>query len=296
MEQEPHPLIRWRHVPELRDPVMVAGFFGWSNAGNVSSDTVEHLVRTLEPRLFATLSDEPFINYTVDRPIARIEDGVIHDLEPMITEVGCRTIREGSHDIVLFLGREPHFGWPAYCDLLLSIMKRVGITRLFTIGGVQDTVSHSEPSVVSVVGSSPSIVAELCSLDHEIRPADYFGPISIHSYLLKACSDAGIIAAGLWGHAPAYLQKNPRLVARLVAIMNDFVGMECPVDSLKQKSIELDRKINEAIAKDPNLKRFVETVEKKNDPEAPSSLSEDNVIRLDEFLRREPHRDPEKRD
>jgi proteasome assembly chaperone (PAC2) family protein len=288
-----HPLVKWRQVPELREPVVLAGFFGWSNAGNVSSDTIEYLVKVLEPRVFASISDEPFANYTLDRPVARIEDGIIYDMEPMVTDVGCRSNPEWDHDIIVFLGREPHVGWPAYCDVLLNVWHRLGVKKVCTLGGVQDTVSHSEPSVVSVVASSPTLVAEMCRLDSGIRAADYCGPVSIHTYLLEACRQSGIEAVGLWAHAPAYLHKNPRLVAKMVSIVNRITGMELPVDILKQKSIELDRKINEAIARDPNLKRFVESVEQKDDPDVSASVDE-KVIRLDDFLRRESHKDPER--
>ncbi|MCX5862237.1 MAG: PAC2 family protein [Desulfomonile sp.] len=283
-------LVTWRHVPELREPVLIAGFYGWSNAGNVSSDTIQYLFGLLQPQVFATISDEPFANFTTDRPVARIENGIIHDLEPMITELACRTDPGAKHDLVLFLGREPHYGWPAYCDVLMNIMQRLKIEKLYTIGGVQDTVSHSGPAIVSVVCSSASHVAELCRIDPGIRAADYCGPVSIHSYLVRACAQVGIKSGSLWGHAPAYLQKNPRLVAKMVTIVNTVTGTECPVDTLKQKSIELDRRINEAMARDPNLKRFVETVERENESDIPSG-SEEKIIRLDDFLRREPHKE-----
>jgi proteasome assembly chaperone (PAC2) family protein len=285
-------LVTWLSVPQLRDPVLIAGFYGWSNAGNVSSDTLQYLYHILKPWVFATLSDEPFANFTIDRPVARIEKGIIQDLEPMISELACQSDPEAQHDLVLFLGREPHYGWPAYCEVLMNIMKRVGIEKLYTIGGVQDTVSHSGPAIVSVVCSSEPHVSELCKMGPSIRAADYCGPVSIHSYLVRACSQVGIEAGSLWGHAPAYLQKNPRLVAKMVTIVNGVTGMECPTDSLRQKSIELDRKINEAIARDPNLKRFVETVEREN--ESDDVLTpDDKIIRLEDFLRRESHKDHE---
>jgi len=47
-------------------------------------------------------------------------------------------------------------------------------------------------------------------------------------------------------------------------ILNKAVGMNCPVQILRQQSIDLDRKINEAIARDPGLRQMVENVEDKN--------------------------------
>jgi len=284
-------LLDWSSVPQLRDPFLVIGFDGWSNAGSVSTDTIQHLVETLKPSVIAGVNEEPFINYTLDRPVGQIEDGIIHDLEGMSKEVFAWESQGGDHDLVLFSGKEPHFGWPAYSRTILAIVRCLSVKRLYTVGGVQDTVSHSASPLVTVVGSSPIIITETCALAKGMRPADYYGPVSIHSWLIKVCMDEGVEAASLWGHVPAYLQRSPKLVAKIVGILNEAAGMQCPVDSLNQKSIELDRKINEALAKDPNLKRFVETIEQKETPDA--SDADDKVIRLNDFLRRDSRKDPE---
>ncbi|MBI5248783.1 MAG: hypothetical protein HY912_04750, partial [Desulfomonile tiedjei] len=70
-----------------------------------------------------------------------------------------------------------------------------------------------------------------------------------------------------------------------------LVGMRCPLDILEQKSMELDRKINEALSKDPNLKQFVESIE-GNRPRG-DSTSEDNIIRLNDFLKRDHPKEPD---
>lgn len=284
-------MLEWSSAPQLKDPFFVIGFDGWSNAGSVSTDTIEHLVETLKPSAIAGINEEPFISYTLDRPVGQIEDGIIHDLEGMSREVFAWESQGGDHDLVLLSGKEPHFSWPAYANLILAIVQRLSVKRIYTVGGVQDTVSHSASPLVTVVGSSSFIVSATCELAPGMRPADYYGPVSIHSWLIKACMDSGIEAASLWGHVPAYLQRSPKLVAKIVGILNEAAGMQCSVDNLNQKSIELDRRINEALAKDPNLKRFVETIERKETLDACDV--DDKVIRLNDFLRRDSRKDPE---
>jgi proteasome assembly chaperone (PAC2) family protein len=290
-ETTPRSYVRWDHVPELREPALVAGFHGWSDAGGVSTDTVQYLIEVLRPVEVATLSNEPFVTYTLDRPVAQIEDGIIHDLEPMYSELSCWKNPTGDRDLLFLLGKEPHHSWLTYSSVVLDIIDKLHVKQLYTIGGVQDTISHSSPPVVTVVGSSASVVESALKLDAHVRAADYYGPISIHSCLIKTCMDAGIDALSLWGHVPAYLQKNPRVVSKLVAIFSKAVGVQCPLDILVQKSIELDRKITEALAKDSNLKDLVEQIEEK-DTNRPPSASGDKVIRLNDFLRRDPHKDP----
>ena len=284
--------VDWHKIPQLKAPIMVAGFRGWSDAGGVSSGTLQFLIETLQPKTGANISDEAFVHYTAERPVAQIEDGIIHELEPMIIELTYWSNIEGDHDLVFLLAREPDFNWRGYANGLLDVMRKLNIQRFYTIGGVQDTISHSGPVLISVVGSTPTVVAGTIELEHGIRAAAYQGPVSIHSYLIRACSEASVEAVSLWGHVPAYLQKSPRVVAKLVSILNKAVGMHCSVKPLNQKSIELDRKINEALARDPDLKHLVETIEGKDNPKT-SVPGDDKVIRMNDFLRRDPRKDPD---
>jgi proteasome assembly chaperone (PAC2) family protein len=284
--------LKWLQVPQLRDPYLVAGFQGWSNAGNISTDTLRYLKEAAEPIKFASLSDEGFLNYTLDRPMAHVEDGVILDMDPPETEIAYWRNPEEGQDVILLNGKEPHIHWMEYCAQMLEIATRLNVKRLYTVGGVQDTVSHLSPPVISVVGSSAEVVASVLQFDAVIRPADYHGPVSIHSFLMKCCSEAGMEAATLWGHVPAYLQKSPRVVYKLITILNKAIGTKCPVQILRQQSIEMDRKIGEALAKDPSLRQFVESIEEKQGQDEVSS-SADKIIHMNDFIRRDSKKDPE---
>jgi proteasome assembly chaperone (PAC2) family protein len=282
--------IQWEdNVGELRDPYLVVGFLGWSDAGAISSDTLHYLTDVLRPRRVATISCEPFLNYTLERPVAQIEDGIIHDVESPVIEINVWKNPEGDHDVVLMLGKEPHYAWMTFTSTVAAVMEQLGVKHLFTVGGVQDAISHTALPTVSVVGSSPEAVERAVQLDDSVQTADYYGPISIHSCLVRTCMELGIQAISLWGHTPTYLQKNPRLVARIVELVARAIGFKCTVGPLRQKAAELDRKISEALARDPDLRQLVEAIEEKHrarrDPNG-----DDNIIRLNDFVRRDPHR------
>lgn len=285
--------VTWEYIPDLKAPFLVAGFHGWSNAGGVSSDTVTYLIDSLRPKVFARLTEEPFINLSLERPVGHIEDGVIHELESMSADLLHWNNRDGEHDLILLLGREPHYNWTGYTRILLDAMVKLDVKRLYTLGGVQDTISHNVPPIVSVVGSSPYVVAGTARLDEGIRAADYYGQVSIHSFIVRACTELGMEGVSLWGHVPAYLQKSPRVVAKLVTILNNALGMQCPVQELTRQSAEMDRKIQDALLRDPNLKRFVETVEQRNN-QVDSEGYADKVIRLNDFLHRAPQDDSDR--
>jgi proteasome assembly chaperone (PAC2) family protein len=281
--------LHWLMQPKLKNPILILGFHGWSNAANISTDTLTFFQDLLRPETIAVLDEETFIHYTLDRPTAHIEHGLIHDFEPAVSELSCWVNGDGDHDLVFLMGKEPNLNWNSYSKLILGIIEELGIIRFFTVGGVQDTVSHSSPPMISIVGSTAEMVEETTKLAPGIRPSKYYGPVSIHSRLIKMATDASIPAAGIWGHVPAYLQKSPKLVARIVTLINRTSGAGCSLESLHKKSRELDRKIGEAIARDPDLKHFVENIEGKKVPRRISTKQK--VIRLNDFVRRDAKRD-----
>jgi proteasome assembly chaperone (PAC2) family protein len=283
--------LEWLNVPNLKDPFLIMGFQGWSNAADVATDSVRHLKDCFQTETVAALHEESFLHLTGDRPVAVIEEGLIREMEVCKSEISYAGNAEGAHDLVMFSGREPSIHWADYCGAVSEIISRLGIRKLFAIGGVQDTVSHSAQPLVTVVGSTSEAVEEAVALGPRIRPAQYHGPISIHSRLVGTAAHCGITAVSLWAHVPAYLQKSPKAVAAIITILNKASGATCAIDMLVRKSLELDRKIKEAVSKDPALKQYIEAIEGKTDWEP--GIRTDNVIRLKDFLKRDSSKEPD---
>lgn len=283
--------VSWSRVPALNDPVVVIGFQGWSNAGGVSADTLDHLSEHVEPEPFASFGAEPYVLYTAQRPVCHIEGGLIRYIETMETTLSCRVNPKGPHDIILAVVREPDLNWRLFTHTLFGVITRLGVGRLFTVGGVQDQVCHADPPKVSAFASSPSALAAIAEEDEDILKASYFGPVSIHSHLIRMCGETGVEGVSLWGHTPPYLQKNPRVVARLVEIIARSISLDCPVNDLVRKSIEMDRRINEILVKDPGLRQMVLAAEGKTSSSGGAG-NDEKIIKLNDFLRRDFFKDP----
>ncbi len=291
MNKSGNSTLTWERAPKLRKPVFVVGYHGWSDAGSVASDTLTHIIQTLRPMTLARLDHEPFMVFSLERPTATIENGLLSSVESLSASLEFWINPEGPQDLVLMLAHEPHCNWMTYGSAIAEAMSKIGAAHVITIGGVQDTISHSSSAVISVVCSSTETLASQLGRDAALNPADYKGPISIHTIILSACKKVGIESTGLWAHVPAYLQKNPRQVARLIKILNNFVGMNCETEDLNRESIELDRRIEEALSLDSNLREFVESIEGKEQRKQSDGEGADNIIRLNDFLRREPQKD-----
>ena len=60
----------------LREPILVAGYGGWSDAGEAASTAVRYLFESFSAPLYARIDTEDFLDFTVVRPQVRIEDGL----------------------------------------------------------------------------------------------------------------------------------------------------------------------------------------------------------------------------
>ena len=94
--------------PNLESPILIAGFDGWPNAGNVSTDTVDMLTNLLEADKFAEMAPDPFYRYSDIRPCIKVEGGQVTEFSFAPYEFFCQH-REGGRDVILFLGNEPEF-------------------------------------------------------------------------------------------------------------------------------------------------------------------------------------------
>lgn len=69
-------MIELEGVPELIDPVMVAAFEGWNDAGDAASAAVAHLDREWKGEVFAALDAEDYYDFQVNRPTVFLDGGV----------------------------------------------------------------------------------------------------------------------------------------------------------------------------------------------------------------------------
>ena len=65
-----------RELRDLRDPVVVAAFEGWNDAGSAASAAVDHLAETCDAELAFALDPDDFYDFQVNRPEVELdEDG-----------------------------------------------------------------------------------------------------------------------------------------------------------------------------------------------------------------------------
>ncbi len=281
--------IKWIRKPALNNPVLILGFDGWSNAGGVSTDCLDYLRQNLPYDALAFFHAEPFLIFTEERPVASVEEGVVYDLESDISEVCLAQNGNRRKDLIFMIAKEPNLLWGTYCRTIFEIVKQLNIGLVITIGGVMDSVSATSPPKISVVASSPEMVDEVLTWSFGVFRARYQGPVSIHTRLIEHASALGIKAVSLWAHVPPYVRQSPGALAKLITLLNVASGSRIPVNGVSSFSSQSET-VSDAdfsqIGKEPSLRSG--PLDRTDD-----DLSNDNVIRMDEFLKKDSTKDPE---
>src|SRR5699024_3175515 len=93
-------------VRELVEPVMVAAFEGWNDAGEAASLAVEHLANQWDAYELCALTPDDYYDFQVTRPRMTVVDGLVSEVEWPTTRVRVASPPEVDHDVVLVTGPE----------------------------------------------------------------------------------------------------------------------------------------------------------------------------------------------
>src|SRR5262249_28849641 len=128
--------------PELRHPILVAGFAGWGNAGAASTGAVEYLLGEPRPEPSATADPDLCFDFTVARPTTT--RGGPDGWQLILPRLAAYAVRrpEAPRDLLVILGPEPTFRWNALATALTSFAAACGVETAFTLGGFVGAVSH----------------------------------------------------------------------------------------------------------------------------------------------------------
>jgi proteasome assembly chaperone (PAC2) family protein len=285
-----HPeFVRWRSdaPPDLRQPVLIAAFEGWNDAGNAATMAAGHVADRLDAETFADIDPEPFYDFTSSRPLVRLDDAQIRSLEWPANIFRSSRVASGERDLVVLLGLEPQLRWRTFADQIIAVAHSLGIERVITLGALLADVPHSRP--IEVFGSTddPELSGEL-----ELAPPTYEGPTGIVGILSAACRDAGLPTASFWSAVPSYVPAapSPKAALALVDRVCEVLGTSVFVTDLEIAAAAYERQVSELVAEDEDTAEYVASLEEAWDgddrdreilPVDPDTL----VAEVERFLR-----------
>jgi proteasome assembly chaperone (PAC2) family protein len=272
---------------ELRDPILVAAFHGWNDAGDAATFAATHLGRVWSASKIASIDPEEFYDFQAVRPQVLLEDGETRHISWPTNEFSAAVLPGAAHDVLLLVGTEPNLRWRTFTELVVGVAKSHGVSLVITFGALLADVPHSRPVQITGTAVDPDVIKRL-----NLYRSRYEGPTGIVGVLHDAFGKAGIPSASLWAAVPHYLavSPNPKAALALVEKATELIGVPADIDELTRATAAYEDRVSEIVSTDDDVQAYVKLLEERTDEddvvdtgEIPSG--EDLAAELERYLR-----------
>lgn len=269
---------------ELVEPVMVAAFEGWNDAGEAASLAVEHLSEQWGATELCALAPDDYYDFQVARPRMTVVEGRLTEMEWPTTRVRVVRPPGSRRDVVLVTGPEPNMRWRSYTADLLAIARELGVQRAVILGSLLADAPHTRPIPVTGM-SSPLELGTRYGLD----AATYSGPTGIVGVVHETFSSVGVETVSLWAAIPHYVAQPPcpKATLALLSWVQDFLETEVPLGDLPEESVSWEAGVNDLTAEDEDIAAYVRGLEEAKDTvELPEASGDAIAQEFERYLRR----------
>jgi hypothetical protein len=250
--------------PTLHEPALLLALEGWNDAGEAATTAVRFVAGEIGAAPLAEIDAEPYFDFTVRRPLVRVEEGVAEGLEWPVCRFGFAAAPPvagtGARDLVTCHGVEPHLRWRDWSDHVLALVDALGIRCVVLLGAFLGEVLYSRPVEVTGVTSDPALLAAL-----GIAPVRYAGPTGMIGVLGQRLRDRGCQVVGLWAGLPHYVEvsPNPRGALALLERALPFLGIHLDLEPLRSSARECEERVSAMVSGDPELSEYVRELKRR---------------------------------
>ncbi|MGX7828347.1 PAC2 family protein [Actinokineospora sp. 24-640] len=250
--------------PDLDEPVLVAAFEGWNDAGDAATTAVEHLQLTWDATPLLELDPDDYYDFQVSRPTVRMIDGVTRRVEWPTTRLSVCRPPGSRRDVVLVHGIEPNMRWRKFCAELLGHVEDLGVTTVVTLGALLADTPHTRPVPVTGTAYDAESAARF-----GLERSRYEGPTGIVGVFQDACVRAGVPAISIWAAVPHYVSQPPSPKATLALLhrVEEVLDVEVPLGTLPEQAEEWQRTVSEMAEEDEDVRNYVRALEERGDAE-----------------------------
>ena len=262
----------------LVDPVVVAAFDGWVDAG--SSATAATKLLAVSSRIVAEFDGDQLFDYRARRPTLEIQDGKPERLTWPTLQLRHRRI--GERDVLVLSGAEPDFKWRRFAAELVEIARRLKVAQWISLGAIPAAVPHTRPVPILGTASGPGLLRG----DVQAGPDGLLRvPAACISVVDVAISRAGIPAVGYFAQIPHYVSgEYPGASAELLRAVGRHLDIEPPMGDLTEEARLLRKRLDTAAALDDKTRQYVERLEAMVD-ESRLPAGDDLIADIERFLR-----------
>jgi len=274
--------LAWEQQPELRRPVLVAGFEGWNDAASAASEAAGWLTRQFGATKIASMDPEEHFDFQSARPTVELVDGVTRDLTWPANEFFAVPV--DARDLVVLRGVEPNLRWPSFCREVLGVASETGCEMVVTLGALLADVPHTRPVRVTGATTDPELMASL-----HLQRSRYEGPTGIVGVLHDTARATGVASASLWAPVPHYVSTppNPLATRALLDRLAQLLGTAFELGDLDELSQAWQTRVDEVVSQDDDVRSYVGQLEERYDTEAETDIpsGEGLADEVEQFLR-----------
>jgi proteasome assembly chaperone (PAC2) family protein len=248
-------------LPELKTPIVIAGFGGWGNALDISRGMATYLIRKLKAQMFASIDPDVFFRYDSLRPEVDIKDGLLVRFDPPGGSIYAAHPDTGQNDLVVLEADEPNLQWNRFAKELFSLCRKLGVKTVITLGSMYDNVLHSDRVISGIVSHEDA----LFKLKQKgVIPVSYQGPGAVHSTLQLEGLKQGFQCISLWCHCPYYLQntKHYGLLSHLAGVLAFLGGFALDTQDLETRWKTIEGQIEEVVENSNELQAMIDNIRK----------------------------------
>src|SRR3954451_16449288 len=273
--------------PRLVDPVLVAAFEGWNDAGDAASGAVEHLELVWDAEPLTELDPDEYYDFQVNRPTVSLVDGVTRRVTWPTTRLSYCRPPGADFDLVLLHGIEPNMRWRNFCREILALVRDLDIQVVVTLGALLSDTPHTRPTQVTGTSYDAESAAR-----YGLERSRYEGPTGIVGVLQDMCVAAGIPAISFWASVPHYVSQppNPKATLALLHSVEEVLDVPIPLAELPQQSDEWQKLVDEMAAEDEEVTEYIRNLEERDDEIDRSEMGQpsgDAIAReFERYLRR----------
>jgi predicted ATP-grasp superfamily ATP-dependent carboligase len=242
----------WEKPSSAKD--MIAGWYQWADAGEVSSGLPHYLIDRTEARQIGEIDPNGY--YLFQFP------GTHDLLRPMVTlDEGYRVALEQRRNafyisgnertrFFIFIGDEPHMNVEQYSEVFLDAVESLGVERVAVVAGVNGPMPYDKDREISCVYSLPRMKEEMEG--YAVRLSNYEGGATIGVYLADRAEERDIELVTFYAMVPAYDFSRASSAIQRVSAEEDYkawydlmrrldymFGLDLDLSDLEKRSAEL---------------------------------------------------------
>ncbi|UCD08842.1 MAG: PAC2 family protein [Dehalococcoidales bacterium] len=258
---------------------------GWLNWGSVGDESLEKLIEYYDAEKIAEFTRPgdyyDFVAYR-ERSLTYIDNKGIRRTEYPNSRVYYVRRYESENDLLLLSLLEPNHFSEIFVDRVVTLLKKLNITRYTVAGAMGSPVPHTRPIRITGRSSDSRISEKLETLGvRQTLGRQYQGPTSIFNTISQKLTDEGITSVNLMTHIPSHISlQEPDFtgVHRILTVLSKLEGIDIPLEKTRTAGNKQYERVSKEVRNSPSLTELSRQLEEIYDQE--EGPSEEDTVEL----------------